>query len=215
MRSRLLVFFFFRFLSPTGYFLSRKKVSKERFKKRGISISPFPLSSFSFCLRRVTFVSSDKSNQKRHSRGKGFRFPFPLENPPSLKRPKGEGLRPLPFGNPHPGVHAIIKSRLCRKAAKVGGGQGRHLKDDLAMRQKTTQPSISEQKRQRSEEQRQCNIWTKFAQHSVRVGKASKINDKCRRARDFQTAGLNGVFGYFCRRGQKYPAPGRGMSLLA
>ena len=40
MRSRLLVFFFFRFLSPTGYFLSRKKVSKERFKKRGISISP-------------------------------------------------------------------------------------------------------------------------------------------------------------------------------
>ena len=31
--------------------------------------------------------------------------------------------------------------------------------------------------------------------------------------RDFQTAGLNGVFGYFCRRGQKYPAPGRGISL--
>ena len=29
------------FLSPTGYFLSRKKVTKERFKKRGISISPF------------------------------------------------------------------------------------------------------------------------------------------------------------------------------
>ena len=31
--------------------------------------------------------------------------------------------------------------------------------------------------------------------------------------RNFQTAGLNGVFGYFCRRGQKYPAPGRGISL--
>ena len=31
--------------------------------------------------------------------------------------------------------------------------------------------------------------------------------------RDFQTVGLNGVFGYFCRRGQKYPAPGRGISL--
>ena len=29
-------------LSPTGYFLSRKKVTKERFKERGISISPFP-----------------------------------------------------------------------------------------------------------------------------------------------------------------------------
>ena len=28
-----------------------------------------------FCLRRVTFVNSDKSNQKRHSRGEGFRFP--------------------------------------------------------------------------------------------------------------------------------------------
>ena len=32
---------------------------------------------------------------------------------------------------------------------------------------------------------------------------------------DFQTVGLNGVFGYFCRRGQKYPAPGRGTPLLA
>ena len=29
-------------LSPTGYFLFRKKVTKERFKERGISISPFP-----------------------------------------------------------------------------------------------------------------------------------------------------------------------------
>ena len=33
-------------------------------------------------------------------------------------------------------------------------------------------------------------------------------NAYCVKARrDFQTAGLNGVFGYFCRRGQKYPAP--------
>ena len=31
--------------------------------------------------------------------------------------------------------------------------------------------------------------------------------------RDFQAAGLNGVFGYFCRRGQGCPAPGRGISL--
>ena len=30
-------------------------------------------------------------------------------------------VRPLPFGNPTLGV-AIIKSRLCREAAKVGGG---------------------------------------------------------------------------------------------
>ena len=33
---------FYFFLPPTGYFLSRKKVTKERFKKRGISIFPFP-----------------------------------------------------------------------------------------------------------------------------------------------------------------------------
>ncbi len=75
------------------------------------------------CLRRVTFVNSDKSNQKRHSRGKGFRFPFPLENPPSLKRPKGRGCDPSPLETSPRGV-AIIKSRLCRSAAKVGGGQG-------------------------------------------------------------------------------------------
>ena len=75
------------------------------------------------CLRRVTFVNSDKSNQKRHSRGKGFRFPFPLENPPSLKRPKGRGCDPSPLETSPRGV-AIIKSRLFRSAAKVGGGQG-------------------------------------------------------------------------------------------
>ena len=31
-------------------------------------------------------------------------------------------VRPLPFGNLTLGFQAIIKSRLCRKAAKVGGG---------------------------------------------------------------------------------------------
>ena len=31
----------FFFLPPAGYFLSQKKVAKERFKKRGIWISPF------------------------------------------------------------------------------------------------------------------------------------------------------------------------------
>ena len=75
------------------------------------------------CLRRVTFFPCRKKvTKERHSRGEGFRFPSPLKNPLTLKRPKGEGLRPLPFGNPHPG-RAIIKSRLCREAAKVGGGQ--------------------------------------------------------------------------------------------
>ena len=46
-------------------------------------------------------------------------------------------------------------------------------------------------------------------------GKTSRISGRRRRVRDFQTAGLNGVFGYFCRREQKYPAPGRGTPLLA
>ena len=56
------------------------------------------------CLRRVTFFPwRKKVTKERHSRGEGFRFPSPLKNPLTLKRPKGEGLRPLPFGNPHPG----------------------------------------------------------------------------------------------------------------
>ena len=100
-------------LSTAGYFL---------FRKAGVFRAPSRVTFF-FCLRRVTFVNSDKSNQKRHSRGKGFRFPFPLENPPSLKRPKGRGCDPSPLETSPRGV-AIIKSRLCRSAAKVGGGQG-------------------------------------------------------------------------------------------
>ena len=46
-------------------------------------------------------------------------------------------------------------------------------------------------------------------------GKSKQDRQQVKARRDFQTAGLNGVFGYFCRRGQKYPALGRGMSLLA
>ena len=45
-------------------------------------------------------------------------------------------------------------------------------------------------------------------------GKSEQDRQQVKARRDFQTAGLNGVFGYFCRRGQKYPAPGRGTSLL-
>ena len=57
------------------------------------------------CLRRVTFFPCRKKvTKERHSRGERFRFPSPLKNPLTLKRPKGEGLRPLPFGNPHPGI---------------------------------------------------------------------------------------------------------------
>ena len=58
-----------------------------------------------FCLRRVTFfLWRKKVTKERHLRGEGFRFPSPLKNPLTLKRPNGEGLLPLPFGKPHPGV---------------------------------------------------------------------------------------------------------------
>ena len=50
---------------------------------------------------------------------------------------------------------AIIKSRLCRGAAKEVAAKGRHLESVLVM---AAQPCISEQKRQRKEKQRQCNI---------------------------------------------------------
>ena len=45
----------------------------------------------------------------------------------------------------------------------------------FALRRKIVQPCISEQKRQREEKQRQCNIQVKFAGHSVRVANAVKI----------------------------------------
>ena len=57
------------------------------------------------CLRRVTFFPCRKKvTKERHSRGEGFRFPSPLKKPLTLKRPKGKGVRALPFGNPHPGI---------------------------------------------------------------------------------------------------------------
>ena len=120
------------------------------------SVRPEPLS---FCLRRVTFFPwRKKVTKERHSRGKGFRFPFPLENPPSLKRPKGRGLRPPPLWKPPPLGWAIIKSRLCRKAAKVGGGQGPTFDNTFALGRGVVRLCISEQERQRKEKQRRCNI---------------------------------------------------------
>ena len=38
-------------------------------------------------------------------------------------------------------------------------------------------------------------------------------NTMCGARADFQTAGLNGVFAHFCRRGQKWVAPERETSL--
>ena len=81
-------------LMPSArYFLSRKEVTKERLK-----IWDFDL-FFLFCLRRDTFFPwRKKVSKERHLRGEGFRFPSPLKNPLSLKRPKGRAAA-LPFGN--------------------------------------------------------------------------------------------------------------------
>ena len=76
------------------------------------------------CLRRVTFFPwRKKVTKERHLRKGGFRFPPFLKNPIPLKRPKREGCGPPSLETPTC-VWAIIKSRLCRKAAKVGGGRG-------------------------------------------------------------------------------------------
>jgi len=47
---------------------------------------------------RPTFAYGGKSRQKHRLRGKGFRFPFPLKYPPSLKRLKRGGLRSPSLG---------------------------------------------------------------------------------------------------------------------
>ena len=75
--------------------------------------------SFFICLRRVTFFSwRKKVTKERHLRKGGFRFPPFLKNLFPLKRPNGEGLRPLPFGNPHPegfGDYQIAPLPRCGK----------------------------------------------------------------------------------------------------
>ena len=63
-----------------------------------------------------------------------------------------------PLWKPHPWGLAIIKSRLCRLAAKVGSGQGPLFDNIFTPKHNTVWPCISEQKRQREEKQGQCNI---------------------------------------------------------
>ena len=178
MRSRLLAFFFFRFLSPTGYFLSRKKVSKER-----------------------------------HLRGEGFRFPSPLKNPHSLKRPKGEGLRPLPFWKPPPRGscdYQIAPLPHCGKGrwrplAAVWKYSCREPKNRTALHFRAKAAAG------REAETMQYLGEICAAQRSR--GKTSEISCGRRRVRKSKNVVFGGVFGYFCRRGQKYPAPGRGTPL--
>ena len=112
----------FYFVSDGILSFPKESIQRTAFKGRGISIFPFLLSPF--CLRRDTFFPwRKKVSKERHLRGEGFRFPSPLKNPLSLKRPKREGCGPPSLETPSRG-YAIIKSRLCRAAAKVGGGQG-------------------------------------------------------------------------------------------
>ena len=83
----------FYFVSDGILSFPKESIQRTAFKGRGISIFPFLLSPF--CLRRDTFFPwRKKVSKERHLRGEGFRFPSPLKNPLSLKRPKREGCGP-------------------------------------------------------------------------------------------------------------------------
>ena len=98
------------FLSPTGYFLSRK-AGEFRAPARDASGGI------------LSFLGERKYPKNAIQGGRKFRSSFPLENPPSLSDQRGRAAA-LPLWKHPPGGWAIIKSRLCREAAKVGGGQG-------------------------------------------------------------------------------------------
>ena len=100
-------------MSPTGHFLSLAKKGHSA-PRRG---------SLSFVSDGSLLPIAAKVTKNAIQGGRKFRSPFPLENPPSLNDQKG-GVATPPLWKPHPVVCAIIKSRLCRKAAKVGGGRG-------------------------------------------------------------------------------------------
>ena len=138
------------------------------------------LSSFLFASGGLLLSVATKVTKSAIQGGRKFRSSFPLENPPSLSDQRGRAAA-LPLWKHPPGVWAIIKSRLCREAAKVGGGlwplvwkvflplvdvrrgarwrnSGRGRTPPLHTKYRTAQLCISEQKRQRKEKQRQCNI---------------------------------------------------------
>ena len=153
-----------------------------------LSFCPFPLSP-----PAGYFLSLAKeSNQRTPFKGRGISISLSPKKTPHLETTKGEGCGP-PLWKHHPGKWAIIKSRLCRGAAKVGGGlwplvwkvflplvdvrrerdgqtaggvpQGHSFRfapqrrtPPLHTKYRTAQLCISEQKRQRKEKQRQCNI---------------------------------------------------------
>ena len=111
------------------------------------------------CLRRVTFFPwRKKVTKERHLRKGGFRFPPFLKNLFPLKRPKGRGCDPSPLETP-PGV--LCDYQIAPLPLR-GKGRWRPLaaicKSSLAINSRVAQPCISEQKRQRKEKQRQCNI---------------------------------------------------------
>ena len=87
-------------LPPAGYFLS----------------FPFLFASGGLLLSVATKVTKSAIQG-----GRKFRSSFPLENPLSLSDQRGRAAA-LPLWKHPPLGWAIIKSRLCRKAAKVGGG---------------------------------------------------------------------------------------------
>ena len=98
----------FSFLSPTGCFLFWRKKGVPRLRVRGVSGG-------------LLLSVATKVTKSAIQGGRKFRSSFPLENPPSLNDQRRRAAA-LPLWKYPPKGRAIIKSRLCRAAAKVGGG---------------------------------------------------------------------------------------------
>ena len=134
-----------------GYFLSRKKVPKERFEGRGISI-------FCFASGGLLLSVATKVTKSAIQGGRKFRSSFPLENPLSLSDQRGRAAA-LPLWKHPPGGGGDYQIAPLPRSGK---GRWRPLAavfvNAFALRRKIVQPCISERKRQRKEKQRQCNI---------------------------------------------------------
>ena len=95
-------------MSPTGCFLFWRKKGVPRLRVRGVSDG-------------LLLPIAAKVTKSAIQGGRKLRSSFPLENPPSLNDQRGRAAA-LPLWKYPPKGRAIIKSRLCRAAAKVGGG---------------------------------------------------------------------------------------------
>ena len=148
---------FLSFFAPAGYFLSLAKKGSSAPAGAGHF---WPGRDFPFlCLRRVTFFSwRKKVTKERHLRKGGFRFPPFLKNLFPLKRPKGRDRDPSPLETPPGGLCDYQIAPLPLRSKGRWRPVAAICKSSLAINSRVAQPCISEQKRQRKEKQRQCNI---------------------------------------------------------